>query len=308
VLKGKPLAQRTRALLTTLSSFSPLAIAGVVIMAVTGPFNATVHLNSVDQLVTTLYGRALLFKIGFVGALLVTSTIHVRFLRPRLKKTFDAYQVELAKASSIQESKNTKEIEDPQASEDRKRAEDVEDSISQDIHALEKDVARRTTQLNKVLRWEPVLGVAVLICTGWMNVFGGTLQPVAVSSSLGVTPQSQLSPTQSASFGEKGFKTIAITTDNQFTLLITITPDSPGPNVFTIQALDGYNKQVTNIAISLSLSADTGTTLKVINFQPDGKGSFTAQANLPASGYWTAYLQVRAPDNTLHNASTTVSW
>ena len=41
ILKGKLLAESTRALLTMLSHFLPLAIAGVVIMAITGPFNAT---------------------------------------------------------------------------------------------------------------------------------------------------------------------------------------------------------------------------------------------------------------------------
>jgi len=304
VLKRKSLAQRTQALLTTLSSFSPLAITGVVIMAVTGPFNATVHLNSLNQLVTTLYGRALLVKVGCVGALLVTSAIHVRFLRPRLKKTFDAYQGALAKAArDARESKAAEEIEGPQAPEGPKDLEKAVYSRSQDIHQLEKDVARQTKQLTRVLRWEPLLGVAVLICTGLMNVFGGTLQPIPASQNSGVIPQIQASPTQSG----KSLKTVAITTDLQFTLILTVAPDSPGTNVFTIQVLDGYSKQVTNVAISLSLSTDTSATSEVVNFQPDGEGGFTAQANLSTGGYWTVGLQVRAPDNTLHKASTIIS-
>src|SRR3954453_20943012 len=101
-------------------------------MAVTGPFNVTVHLNSLDQLVTTLYGRILLVKVGCVGALLVTSAIHVRFLRPRLNKTFDAYQVAFARATPDAEgSKDTEEIEGRQASEDPKEVENAEYSMPQ---------------------------------------------------------------------------------------------------------------------------------------------------------------------------------
>jgi copper transport protein len=303
-LKGKSLIQCTQALLRTLSSFSPLAITGVVIMAITGPFNATVHLTSLNQLITTLYGRTLLIKVGCVGALLVTSAIHVRLLRPRLKKTFQAYQAATSEAvHDVRVSKDTEEIADTQDTQDLKGLEKAEYSTSQDIHQLEKDVARQTKRLTRVLRWEPMLGVIVLICTGLMNVFGGTLQPVTASQNSGVIPQIQVSPTKP----EKAYKTTAPTTDLRFMLILTITPDSPGTNVFTIQVLDGYGQQVINVSVSLSLTANMSTTSQVINFQPDGQGGFTAQTNLATSGYWTAYLQVRTPDNALHEASTIIS-
>ncbi len=72
-LRSLPLAERTRALLTTLSHFLPLAIAGIIIMALSGPFNAVVHMQSFNQLVTTAYGRTLLVKSLFVVALLLTT-------------------------------------------------------------------------------------------------------------------------------------------------------------------------------------------------------------------------------------------
>lgn len=302
VLKGKSLTQRTQALLTTLSSFSPLAITGVVIMAITGPFNATVHLTSLNQLMTTLYGRTLLIKVGCIGALLVTSSIHVWLLRPRLKKTFQAYQMQIVKDANpdIKKDEETEQIKNPQ---DPKDLQEAEYTIAQDTHQLEKDVARQTERLTRVLRWEPILGVIVLICTGLMNVFGGTLQPVTASQNSGLTPQIQVSATEPA----KAYKTTASTTDLRFMLLLTITPDSPGINVFTVQVLDGYDQQVINVSVSLSLTANMSTTQQIINFRPDGLGGFTAQANLATSGYWTADFQVRTPDNILHNASTTIS-
>jgi copper transport protein len=307
VLKGKSLTQRTQALLTTLSSFSPLAITGVVLMAITGPFNATVHLTSLSQLVTTLYGRTLLIKIGCVGALLVTSAIHVWLLRPRLKNSFQLYQLSLAKdASDIQESKDPEEIRDTQNTQDQQKA---EHSTSQDLHQLEKDVARQTKQLTKVLRWEPILGVIVLICTGLMNVFGGSLQPVPTTQNGDGMPQMQMPymPHMPPIKPGKAYKTAAPTTDLRFMLLLTITPDSPGTNVFTIQVLNDNEQQVINVNVSLTLTANMSTTSQEINFQPDGQGAFTARANLATSGYWTAQFQVRTSDNTLHEASTTIS-
>ena len=90
ILKGKLLAKSTQALLTMLPHFLPLAIAGIVIMAITGPFDATVHMSTLDQLVTTAYGRALLVKIVCIGVLLLTTAMHMHYFRPHLDKTLDA--------------------------------------------------------------------------------------------------------------------------------------------------------------------------------------------------------------------------
>jgi copper transport protein len=307
VLKGKSLTQRTQALLTTLSSFSPLAITGVVLIAITGPFNATVHLTSLSQLVTTLYGRTLLIKVGCVGALLVTSAIHVWLLRPRLKKSFDLYQLSLAKSTNdVQENKDLEETQDTQNTQGQQKE---EYSISQDLHQLEKDVTRQTQQLTKVLRWEPILGIIVLICTGLMNVFGGSLQPVPTPQNGDGMQQMQMPymPHMPPIKPGKAYKTATPTTDLRFMLLITITPDSPGTNVFTVQVLNDNEQEVINVNISASLTENMSTTSQTLNFQPDGQGKFTARVNFATSDYWTAHFQVRTPDNVLHEASTTIS-
>src|SRR5258708_6204351 len=91
VLGKYSLVERTRSLLTILPYFSPLAVAGVLLMAVTGPFSATFRLNSWEQFLTTTYGRALLVMILMVGGLLLTSAIHVGLLRPRLRREYKKY-------------------------------------------------------------------------------------------------------------------------------------------------------------------------------------------------------------------------
>ncbi len=64
-----------------------LAITGIIILLVTGPFTATVHMNSFDQLTTTAYGRSTNREGLLVAALMVTSALHIGLLRPRLLKT-----------------------------------------------------------------------------------------------------------------------------------------------------------------------------------------------------------------------------
>jgi len=349
VLKGESLAKCTRALLTTLPHFSLLAITGVVIMALTGPFNAVVHLSTPNQLITTAYGRALLVKVVCVGALLLTSAIHVLFFRPRLNKTFDAYLLVQAKAPSeaessrgtedIQSTQDTGEIEEAEAREHlkaEKEAEDVTESghteeakeaenaehlesgeevdsateageteeaeevaypTSQEVKELEESVAKQTKQLIKVLRWEPILGIAVLICTGLMNVFAGTLQPVAAQ-------QNQPQTIQEPGSHGKPFNATIQTTDSKFKLKLAIAPNSFGTNLFTVNVLDSDGKQDTNVGVSVYLTMldmDMGTD--TVNLQPNDKDGFGAEGDLSMPGNWQLRLQVRTLDNNLHEAT-----
>ena len=299
VLKGKSLVECTRALLTTLPRFSPLAIAGVVMMALSGPFNATVHMDALSQFVTTAYGRALLVKVVCVGALLVVSAIHVRFLRPHLSKTFDTYQSALTKvALDAEGTEGAKDIEDPQAPANTEEAKKADHSTSQEVKELERSVARQMRRLTRVLRWEPVLGIAVLICTGLMAVFAGTLQPITA-------PRNQLQTTQQPSPQGKPFSTTVTTTDGTFSLQLTIAPNRFGPNVFTVHVADPNGKQETNVGVSLYLTMldmDMGT--EPVNLQPDGKGGFSSQGDLAMYGNWQVRLEVRTLDNTLHEVTT----
>jgi copper transport protein len=332
VLKGKELPECIRALLTMLPHFSLLAIAGMVIMALTGPFDAGIHLSTLDQLITTAYGRALLVKIVCVGALLLTSAIHMLYLRPRLDRTLDAYLSTRKKADSVAEAiGNAKDIKDAQITEEAEKSENVEyleespgESIeginvinhqaieaqftvsplgtapavpSQEVKALEESLASQTRRLTRVLRWEPMLGVAVLICTGLMNVFAGTLPPVAAQ-------QNQSQAIQQSSSQGKPFNTTVQTTDSKFKLKLAITPNSFGTNLFTVHVLDNNGKQDTNVKVSVYLTMldmDMGTEL--VNLQPDDTGGFGAEGDLSMLGNWQMRLEVRTPDNTLHEVT-----
>jgi putative copper export protein len=54
-LKPRSLNERARSLLAVLPQYSPLVIAGVVLLAATGPLSASFHLTALDQFFTTAY-------------------------------------------------------------------------------------------------------------------------------------------------------------------------------------------------------------------------------------------------------------
>src|SRR6266702_1808298 len=181
VLRQTPITERAQALITVLPYYSPWAIAGVLIMAVTGPFSATVHLSSWEQLLSTAYGRALVVKVLLVGGLLLTSAYHVLLLQPRLSKEYRKYIYVVARLQGFQAASAVVQI--PSGREEREDAEPrpAPKLISQQVRLREGRVARRTGRLTRILGYEPLLGVAVLVCVGLMNVFAGTLSPTATT-------------------------------------------------------------------------------------------------------------------------------
>ncbi len=288
VLKDCVPVERVRSLLTTLSHYSPLAIVAVIIMSISGPFNATVHMTSWDQLLNTVYGRVLIVKVLLVGALLLTSALHVGILRPRLTKDYKKYlslRTAIPPATPIYDTPDRGE-EPPEQAEVPSQDESTL-VTAQEVKQLEVQVTRQAQRLTSVLRWEPLLGIAVLVCTGLLNVFASTLLPPT-------PPQSPATPV-------KAFTKTVKTSDNKFTVTLSISPNRAGPNTFTVSVLNSNGQPDTNLGVSLytsMLDMDMGTD--TVNLQPDNKGHFSATGDLNMSGNWEIRIQIRAPDNTLH--------
>jgi putative copper export protein/methionine-rich copper-binding protein CopC/nitrogen fixation protein FixH len=319
VLKRRSMAERARSLVTVIPYFSPLAIAGVLIMSITGPFSATFHLNSWQQFLTTAYGRALVVKILLVGGLLLTSAIHVGLLRPRLKKEYKKYAYAVQRLKNLQatqapvgaqltappEQAQTSTAEEgssinrgstaQQATTTTAPAEPPRETrlLSQQVKLREGRLTKKTQRLSSVLRWEPLLGVAVLVCVGLMNVFAGTLSPIATAAQ------------QSSNAKNQPFNATVRTTDNKFTVALNVNPNRSGTNVFTVTVFDNStNKPTTNVGVSLyttMLDMDMGTD--TVNMLPDGKGHFSVNGDLSMPGDWQIRIQVRTPDATLHEAT-----
>ncbi len=269
VLQRRTITERAYSLITLLPYFSPLAITGVIIMAVTGPFSATIHLGSWQALFGTAYGRALIVKISLVGALMLTSAIHMGYLRPRLRKEYKKYTYALSGVTFNQ---------------------------AHQVKMREGRLVNQTRRLSGILRWEPLLGVAVILCVGLMNVFAGTLQPTAAG---------QNQPQQPTTGHVQAYNTSLHTTDNKFTVKLNVNPNRFGTNVFTVTVIDSRtSKPTTDVGVSLYLTMldmDMGT--EPVNLQPDGRGNFSAQGDLSMNGNWQIKIQIRTPDTSLHEAT-----
>ncbi len=272
ILRGSSLKERVASLLAVLPRYSPLALAGVLIMTITGPFNATVHMNSWEQFISTAYGRTLIVKVLLVGGLLLTSAIHVGLFRPRLAKNYKKY-LAVTDAAQSPTSGTTP-------------------FTAQEAKIVERRIARQSKRLIDTLRLEPLLGVAVLLCTGLLTVFAGTLTPVTPAQPQ--QPQTPVAPS-------KPFTTTMKTTDGKFTFTLNVTPNQFGDNVFTVSVLDSKGQPDTNVGVSLyTTMLDMSMGTDAVNLQPDGKGRFSAHGTLDMGGNWQIRVQIRAPDDTLH--------
>jgi copper transport protein len=276
ILKQKSLLEGVRSLISILPHYAALAITGILILLVTGPFDATTHISTLDQLITTEYGRTLIVKSILVAALMITSAIHIGRLHPRLTKDYkNLVHLEQRQAITVPESVEAA----------------IQPVLQESTSHLEVKIARQARRLTGILQWEALLGIAVLICTGLLSVFGGTLQQTAANQA---TQLSQV----------KTFTTSVKTSDKQFIITLAVSPDSSGLNTFTTTVFDSHGVKATNVSVSIyatMLEMDMGTI--PIKLQPDGKGNFSATANLDMGGKWGLRIEIRAPDLKFHEAN-----
>jgi copper transport protein len=260
-------------------------------MAVTGLFSATVHLPSWVQLLSTAYGRALVVKVLLVGGLLLTSALHVLLLRPRLKREYQKYAYA---ARRLQGTQTAPAVMPVPSSREEAEPRPTTRLIAQQVKLREGRLAKRTRRLTRILSFEPFLGIAVLVCVGLINVFAGTLSPIAAAQ-----PQQP-----STTGGTTAFTASVRTSDNKFTVTLEVTPNQTGTNVFRAGVAETKTgAPVTQVGVSLytsSLDMDMG--IETVNLQPDGKGHFSATGDLLMGGDWRIRIQLRTLDNKLHEA------
>jgi copper transport protein len=72
-------------LATLIPRFSRLAASCIVVLTLTGVYNYLLHVNQLDLLAATTYGRALLIKLGLFGLLLLLGGLNLFVLSRRLR-------------------------------------------------------------------------------------------------------------------------------------------------------------------------------------------------------------------------------
>lgn len=288
VLRSRQLEESTRSLLAVLPQYSTLAIAGVILMAVTGPLSASFHLTSLDQFATTAYGRTLLVKILLICVLLLISAYHVYWLRPRLKKEYQKYTYHKERLAKAQGENTALQTDDAQARSAKQ--------LSQQVKLREKRLTRKRTLMTRLLNWEPWIGVAIILCVGLLNIFAGGLTTNAAQ-----TGQQPTAPVSSVFHGT------AKTGDGRFNVALTIDPNHFGANTFTVQVTDATSGQrlgANEVSVTIftrMLDMDMGTDSA--DLSPDGKGGFSGTADLSMGGNWSIQVQLRTPDQARHEAN-----
>lgn len=270
-LRSQTSLTQSKALLKTLGAFSPLALTGLLLLLVTGPFSTSLHLQSWEQLLSTSYGRTLMVKCLLLGLLLGVGTIQDLLIRPRLNR--DYKKIEQIQVEASEESK-------------ARFAADAGEKF-------ERQIERTTGTLRTLLHWEALLGVTLLLVSSLMSVYAPTTTPAQPGGGTGTSTKVN-----------KPFQGSIRTEDQQFNVQLTISPNHIGPNTFTVHVLDSKGQNAKNIQVGLAadmIEMRMGATL--LTLQPDNQGNFSGTAILPMSGLWQIDVHIRTTDNTEHTAS-----
>jgi copper transport protein len=306
-LKKHTLADEARSLATVLPYFTPLAITGVILAFVSVVFVTTLNQVTANQLINSAYGRAFIIEIALLAALAVCSIIQLFLFSPRVGKEYRKY-VYAANRSAGLESPTTLEVNAPRsdsrpvpALEERAVATDRPAELTgpnaRQVRLREKRLTRKIATLTSLLRWEPALGVSVLVAASLMIVFAGTLSVVPTTTRQ-QQPGGKTLP----------YTTTIHTTDSKFTALLEVNPNRFGANTFTVTVTDNSTGKIdTSVSVNISttmLDMDMGT--QILSLIPDGKGHFSGGGDLSMAGNWQISIQIRAADHTLHEATANI--
>jgi putative copper export protein len=153
--------------------FSALAITSAIVLAATGSLNTSIHLASLQQFLTTLYGWILAVKIEFFLLMATISAYHAFSLRPRLVQALTRRKeigVDATKQALVTMSPSGIAHTERHAAPEKTEDQGDEERISEQAQRLAE-------HMEDWLRREAMLGAIVLLCVALLGVFAGTLTP-----------------------------------------------------------------------------------------------------------------------------------
>ena len=81
----RPFAHAVRGLMDTLDRFSPLAYGSIALFVLSGVFAAKIHIPTWYAFFHSIYGWALVVKLGLIGLMMLVSAFTVYVVRPRIR-------------------------------------------------------------------------------------------------------------------------------------------------------------------------------------------------------------------------------
>jgi copper transport protein len=294
VLKGHSPVEQARSILGILLRSSSLVIAGMIIMLISGLFSTSTHITLWEQLYQSAYGRALLVKSALSLVLLIVSVLLFAVFLPRLQRMSRAY--EQARDGQDQAT-DAAQAESAPGKEVRSASSGSEAVLnSPNLKLLAQSLGKQGSRFDGLLRWSTILGLAIVLCTATMSTFADSL--IATSGGAKNQNQAQSGP----------FSGTEKTSDNKFSVTLSVAPNRIGPNTFFVRITDSSGNQSNNVSVSLYISMidmDMGT--EKLEMQADGKGNFSGSGTFSMEGRWLVRVQIKASDGTLHEARFTLT-
>ena len=283
--------QRARLLARGLPQFSAVAIVGAFVLAATGSLNTTIHLTSVQQFLTTAYGRILAVKIELFLIIVAISAFHAFVLRPRLARLLATEAAETA-PSAVKRQANAlvgaggAPATDAAATHDTGEA-GATGSPPGERTSLSPVAHRLSERLEDWLQREALLGGAVLLCVALLGAYAGSLAPAVPANAAPTTANGPFIKTEQAS---------------GYTITLKVVPATFGTNTFTVTVRDAQGKAVDGAAVLIAtdmLDMDMGVqSVQLKPLGPDAPGSYTGQGDLTMAGHWDALVKVLPPKST----------
>ncbi|HLW03595.1 MAG TPA: CopD family protein [Ktedonobacterales bacterium] len=269
-----------------LPEFSALAIVSAFLLAATGSLNTVIHLTSIDQFITTAYGRTLTIKIGLFLLMVLISAYHAFVLRPRLSLALTRQSARVSQAVVEAEEVGALVAASPRAEAITSGPSTSEYQSSESSHGGEvpPHAQRLVGRMESWLRREALLGCAVLLCVALLAAFAG---------SLATTPAGAAAPS-----GSSGayLKTQVV---GGYAITLQVTPAKFGTNTFTVTVLNAQKQPITNAEVLLQTTmVEMNMGVSYAQLLPSSSlppGTYTGQSDLTMGGHWNILVKILPP-------------
>ncbi|HEU5330286.1 MAG TPA: CopD family protein, partial [Thermomicrobiales bacterium] len=273
---------RARVLALGLPEFGAVAILSAFLLALTGSLNTTIHLSSIQQFLTTAYGRTLFVKIELFLLMVGISAWHAFRVRPQLAQMLAEQDAHAGSpvAVPVAATHDYSGSNGYAAAQGRGNNSGNSGNGSNGGYTPLREMA---VKLEDWLRREAMLGAAVLLCAALLGAFAGTL----AAAPSGATPTTASGP----------FLQTLQAGDDAVTL--NVVPAKFGTNTFTVTVKDSKGQPVENAIVVLTtdmLDMDMGeqsVSLKPVGL--DQPGVYSGQGELTMGGHWALIVKVVPP-------------
>ena len=273
---------RARVLALGLPEFGAVAILSAFLLALTGSLNTTIHLSSIQQFLTTAYGRTLFVKIELFLLMVGISAWHAFRVRPQLAQMLAEQDARAGSPVAVP----VAATHDYSGSNGYGAAHGKGNSSGNSGNGSNggnTPLREMAVKLEDWLRREAMLGAAVLLCAALLGAFAGTL----AAAPSGATPTTASGPfLQTLQAGD-------------YAVTLNVVPAKFGTNTFTVTVKDSKGQPVENAIVVLTtdmLDMDMGeqsVALKPVGL--DQPGVYSGQGELTMGGHWALIVKVVPP-------------